>query len=219
VDDFRATNPPSNAPLLDRLAEHFVALGFDNKRMLEFIFSSRTYQLSSVPHPSNAGDYRNFARHTRKRMRAEVLADALSDATGVPTQFEGVPNGTRAMELWTFRIPSELLDAFSRPDANQDPPCDRLGDTTMSQSLHLMNSAQIQARLSSDTGLCNKWATESSEPTDLVKTIYLRLYSRLPDDDEIKAVSQLLSQSTQKRQTIEDIVWSMINSPEFSFID
>ncbi len=121
VDDFRATNPPSNAVLLDRLAEYFVQNGFDNKVLLKAIFSSRIYQLSSIPNESNKLDYRNFSRHYRKRMRAEVLADALSDVTGVPTSFEGVPAGTRAMELWTFRIPSDLLDAFSRPDANQDP--------------------------------------------------------------------------------------------------
>lgn len=219
VDDFRATNPPSNAPLLDRLAEHFVQTGFDNKALLKTIFSSRVYQLSSMPNESNKLDYRNFSRHYRKRMRAEVLADALSDVTGVPTNFEGVPAGTSALELWTFRIPSELLDAFSRPDANQDPPCDRLADTTMSQSLHLMNSNQIQSRLTSDQGFCAELAAQNIEPRELVKAIYLRVYSRMPSPDEFRQISDVVQRATNKRQAIEDIVWSMINSPEFSFID
>lgn len=219
VDDFRATNPPSNALLLDRLAEHFVQTGFDNKALLKTIFSSRAYQLTSIPNESNKLDYRNFSRHYRKRMRAEVLADALSDVTGVPTSFEGVPTGTSAMELWTFRIPSELLDAFSRPDANQDPPCERLADTTMSQSLHLMNSSQIQERLTSDKGLCGELAAQSAEPRELVKAIYLRVYSRIPSPDEYRQISDVIQRATNKRHAIEDIVWSMINSPEFSFID
>lgn len=219
VDDFRATNPPSNGPLLDRLAEHFAQSGFDNKAVLKTIFSSRTYQLSSLPNDSNKLDYRNFSRHYRKRMRAEVLADALSDVTGIPTSFDGVPAGTSALELWTFRVPSELLDAFSRPDANQDPPCERLADTTMSQSLHLMNSSQIQTRLTSDEGLCAKWAAKDVEPRELVREIYLRIYSRLPSPDEHRQVSSVIEKATNKRHAVEDIVWSMINSPEFSFID
>lgn len=219
VDDFRATNPPSNEPLLDRLAEHFVQSGFDNKALLKIIFSSRIYQLASMPNDSNKLDYRNFSRHYRKRMRAEVLADALSDVTGIPTSFDGVPAGTSALELWTFRIPSELLDAFSRPDANQDPPCERLADTTMSQSLHLMNSNQIQSRLTSDEGLCAKWAAKDVEPRELVREIYLRIYSRLPSPDEYRQVSSVIEMATNKRHAVEDIVWSMINSPEFSFID
>ncbi|XZE18357.1 DUF1549 and DUF1553 domain-containing protein [Pirellulaceae bacterium SH449] len=219
VDDFRATNPPSNAPLLDRLAEHFVQSGFDNKALLKTIFSSRIYQLASMPNDSNKLDYRNFSRHYRKRMRAEVLADALSEVTGIPTSFDGVPAGTSALELWTFRVPSELLDAFSRPDANQDPPCERLADTTMSQSLHLMNSNQIQSRLTSDEGLCAKWAAKDAEPRELVREIYLRIYSRLPSPDEYRQVSSVIESATNKRHAVEDIVWSMINSPEFSFID
>lgn len=218
VDDFRATNPPSNVALLDRLAEHFHQVGFDNKKMLKTIFSSHVYGLSSLPNETNALDHRNFARHYRRRMRAEVLADALSDATGVPTTFPGVPHGTRAVQLWTFRIESELLDAFSRPDANQDPPCERITETTMSQSLHLMNSNQMQSRITSDEGNCAKWAAESV-PDVILRKVYLQLYSRLPTDDERSDLLRELDSRKDKRKWIEDVVWSMINSPEFLFVD
>lgn len=218
VDDFRATNPPSNVALLNQLAEHFRSVGFDNKQMLKIIFRSRTYQLSSLPNSSNAHDSRNFSRHHRRRMRAEVMSDALSDATSVPTTFSGVPYGTRAVQLWTYRVDSELLDAFSRPDANQDPPCERTTDTTMSQSLHLMNSSQIQARLTAEDSNCARWAQESSSEVVLRK-IYFQIYSRPPSDDEIATL--LLEQKNQpdRRRWVEDIVWAMINSPEFTFID
>jgi hypothetical protein len=218
VDDFRATNPPSNIALLDRLAKHFHEVGFDNKKMLKTIFSSHVYGLSSLPNETNALDHRNFARHYRRRMRAEVLADALSDATGVPTNFPGVPYGTRAVQLWTFRIESELLDAFSRPDANQDPPCERITETTMSQSLHLMNSNQMQSRITSDEGNCAKWAAESV-PEVILRKVYLQLYSRLPTDDERSDLLRELDSRKDKRKWIEDVVWSMINSPEFLFVD
>lgn len=218
VDDFRATNPPSNVALLNQLAEHFRSVGFDNKQMLKTIFRSRTYQLSSLPNSSNAHDSRNFSRHHRRRMRAEVMSDALSDATGVPTTFSGVPYGTRAVQLWTYRVDSELLDAFSRPDANQDPPCERTTDTTMSQSLHLMNSSQIQARLTAEDSNCARWAKESSSEVVLRK-IYFQIYSRPPSDDEIATLLSEQKNQPDRRRWVEDIVWAMINSPEFTFID
>ena len=76
VDDLRATNPASNQPLLTALADHFREVGYDNKRLLFTILTSHTYALSSEPNASNQGDYRNFSRHYRKRLRAEVVSDA-----------------------------------------------------------------------------------------------------------------------------------------------
>lgn len=218
IDDFRATNPPSNPELLDYLANYYAETGFDTKKLLKEIFSSEVYGLSSIPNESNVLDYRNFARHYRRRMRAEVLADAVSDVTGVPSGFSGVPIGTRATQLWTYRVQSEFLDAFSRPDANQDPPCERISDTTMSQSLHLMNSNQMQQRLTAEDGNCAKWAKESS-PEQALKDIYVRIYSRLPEQHEIDALLDELKRQPDQRRWVEDVVWSMINSPEFSFID
>ena len=218
IDDFRATNPPSNPQLLDYIATFYAENGYDTKKLLKEIFSSYVYGLSSIPNESNVLDYRNFARHYRRRMRAEVLSDAVSDATGVPAGFNGVPYGTRATQLWTFRINSEFLDAFSRPDANQDPPCERIADTTMSQSLHLMNSAQMQQRLTSDEGNCAKWAQESS-PEQILHSIYLRIYSRPPAPTEVEALLAELQRQPDQRRWVEDVVWSMLNSPEFSFVD
>jgi hypothetical protein len=129
-----------------------------------------------------------------------------------------MPHGTRAVQLWTFRISSDFLDAFSRPDANQDPPCERIGDTTMSQSLHLMNSSQIQERLTSEEGNCAAWAKESS-PEVAIRKIYLQLYSRLPRSEEVEALLQIRKDQPNAKRWVEDIVWSMINSPEFLFID
>jgi len=165
-----------------------------------------------------------FEKAAVNRLWAEVMglgiveSDALSDATGVPTTFSGVPYGTRAVQLWTYRVDSELLDAFSRPDANQDPPCERTSDTTMSQSLHLMNSSQIQARLTAEDSNCARWAADS--PSEVVlRKIYFQIYSRAPSDDEIKTLLAEQKHQPDRRRWVEDIVWAMINSPEFTFID
>ncbi len=220
VDDIRATNPASNPELLDALADEFRKVGYDQKRMIKTIMSSYVYSLSSMPNETNAADIRNFSRHYRKRMRAEVLADALADVTGVPDRFDGAAAGSRAMQLWTFRINSDLLDAFGRPDANQDPPCERTSDATMVQALHLMNAGQIQSKLSNDTGRITQLASGSMPLDQVVEELYLACYSRRPTPAELQALLETTAQpNPARRQWIEDVLWSLINSPEFLYLD
>src|SRR5262245_56069154 len=111
-DDLRSTNPATNEPLLAYLTEQVVASGFDVKAVTRQILASRTYQLSSVASAGNRDDEQNFSRYYVKRLPAEVLLDAVSQATGVAETFDGFPPGTRAIELWDNRLPSYFLEIF-----------------------------------------------------------------------------------------------------------
>ena len=102
-------------------------------------------------------------------MRAEVLFDAIADVTEVSDQFSGMPAGTRAMQLWTNRVESESLDTFGRPDANQDPPCERTSDSTVTQALHLMNAPNLNSKISSDKGRCNRLAASDKKPEEVIE--------------------------------------------------
>ncbi|MBI3465545.1 MAG: DUF1549 domain-containing protein [Planctomycetes bacterium] len=168
VDDIRGTNPPSNGPLLDALADEFRRQGYDLKKLLRTIMGSYVYGLSSRPNERNVSDTRNYSRHYRQRLRAEVLLDAVCDITGVPETFDAVPIGSRALELWTHRSESLFLDSFGRPDPNQDPPCERNTDTTVVQALHLMNSPRLNAKITSDTGRAAQLAASDQSPQKVV---------------------------------------------------
>ena len=75
VDDLRATNPPSNTPLLEALADDFRDHGYDLKHLIRTITTSYVYGLSSLPNHRNIADTRNYSRHYRQRLRAEVLLE------------------------------------------------------------------------------------------------------------------------------------------------
>ncbi len=184
VDDLRATNPPSNGPLLDALAADFVAHGHDLKHLIRTIMTSGVYGLSSEPTDRNVADTRNFSRHYRQRPRAEVLLDAVVDITGVSEAFDAAPPGTRAAANWTTRTTSLFLDTFGRPDPNQDPPCERTPDTSVVQALHLMNAPGINDKIRSDAGRAAKLAASDLPPERVVEELYLLIYNRLPDDEE-----------------------------------
>lgn len=221
VDDLRATNPPSNPELLEALARHYREVGFDQKQLLRTILASHVYQLSSQPNETNSADNRNFSRHYRQRMRAEVLMDAVADVTGQPGEFAGMPKGTRAMQLWTHRTESDFLDAFGRPDPNQDPPCERSPNATVVQALHMMNSPAIQSRITQDGGVCQRLADDSTKsPESVLDELYLQTFSRLPNASERAALLQeFVRPDANRRQVIEDILWSLMNTPEFLYKD
>ena len=220
VDDLRATNPPSIGPLLDALAADFRKNGYDLKKLLRTIMASHVYGLSSLPSERNRGDLRNYSRHYRQRLRAEVLLDALGDVTDVPETFNALPPGSRAMELWTNRSQSVFLDSFGRPDPNQDPPCERTPDTTVVQALHLMNSPNVQRKVTSDTGRAATLAASKQTPAEVVDELYLLVYSRLPDTDEKRQCVKLFEDKDMpRRQVVEDLLWALINTPEFVFKD
>jgi hypothetical protein len=67
--------------LLDFLAEDLVAHGYDLKRTLELILTSRAYQLPVVEGPKDAKDAFVFRGPLPRRMTAEQFADAIASLT------------------------------------------------------------------------------------------------------------------------------------------
>jgi hypothetical protein len=220
VDDLRATNPPSNAPLLDALAEEFHKQGYDIKKLIRTIATSHVYGLQTRPSDRNASDARNFSRAYRQRLRAEVLLDAVCDVTDVPEKFAAMPLRSRAMQLWTTRAQSAFLDSFGRPDPNQDPPCERTSDSTVVQALHLMNSPELHAKISHDEGRAARLAASKATPAEIVEELYARIYCRRPSADEQTVCLKLFDEpGANRRRVVEDIMWALLNTPEFVFRD
>ncbi|AMV38339.1 DUF1549 and DUF1553 domain-containing protein [Planctomyces sp. SH-PL62] len=220
VDDIRATNPPSNGPLLDALADDFRSHGYDVKHLIRTIMTSSVYGLSSEPNDRNVADTRNFSRYYRQRLRAEILLDAISDVTDVADDFQASPPRSLATTTWTTRIPSLFLDTFGRPDPNQDPPCERTSDTAVVQALHLMNSPGVHQKLSSDEGRVAALAKGDQTPRAIVDELYLLAYSRPPTEDERSVAEALFPEAAgDRRGAVEDLLWALLNSPEFVFKD
>lgn len=218
VDDFRASNPPSNGPLLDALAADFVKYGYDLKQLLRTIARSRSYQLSSKPNETNRADTRNFARFQKRRLGAEVLLDAVSDVTGTAEKFDGLPTGSRAVQTWNHKLPSEFMDAFGRPNSSQECPCERDLKPSVVQALHLMNSNRLQEKLAEKTSRIHKLIASEKEVRRLIDEVYLASYSRFPDESERSAALKYFEAKGADRQTaVEDLAWALINSAEFVF--
>ncbi len=217
VDDMRDTNPPSNGPLLDELTALVVRSGFDQKAVIREIVNSRVYQLSAVPNPTNLRDQQNFSRATVRRLPAEVLLDAISDATGLPAKFEGAPSGVRAIELWDNRLPSYFLEVFGRPLRGSPCECERSQEPSMSQALHLMNSPVIHDQISSRRGRVARLVRAGIPPAAMVEELYLAMLCRLPSADERRTALALFDKAENRQTAGEDLLWTLMNSFAFIF--
>jgi hypothetical protein len=220
LDDMRLTNPPSNAELLDGLAASFVRSGYDLKALVRTICTSRVYELSSLPNQYNAKDKQSFARHYPRRMSAEVLLDAISAVSGVPTPFDGLPAGTRAIELPDESVGSNFLDTFGRPRRDTPCECERVTDASLSQSLMLLNSSEVQSKLTAAGSRADLLAKDARPNAAKVDELFWRAFGRAPSSTEAAAaLDHIARHAASKKTAYEDIIWALMNAKEFQFID
>lgn len=220
-DDLRATNPPSNPQLLAALAGSFVESRFDLAQLVRTICNSSTYQLSAVPNQYNGGDKQNFSRFYPRRLSAEVLYDALSQVTDSRSQFAGQPAGIRAVQLPDNGSESYFLQVFGKPENNSACECERSSEVSLAQSLHLLNSREVQGKLMDGEGRAARMARhEKADPAEQVRELYLWAFSREPNGDELRHALAHLAQpeyAAQRQQAYEDLIWALLNAKEFLF--
>jgi hypothetical protein len=217
VDDIRSTNPPSNEPLMTALVNDFVNHEYDLKHLCSVILTSATYQRSWRTTPSNVNDDRNFSHYLAKRLSAEVILDAVSQVTAVPTDFPGYPVGTRALQLPDTSIDSYFLDVFGRPQRAATCECERDSQPNLRQTLHVINGETINKKLSAKGGFIDAAIQQNLDNEQVLKVLYLSAYSRYPSQSEITEAKALLGSQGERRQVLEDYAWAMLTDKEFVF--
>ena len=147
-----------------------------------------------------------------------MLLDAVCDVTGVKDGFSGLPKGARAVQTWNHKLDSDFMDAFGRPNASQECPCERDRKPSVVQALHLMNSNDLQEKLSADDGRAAKLAKSELPAPEIVRELYLSIYNRLPQSRELETALRFFNipGATQATAT-QDLAWALINSAEFVF--
>ncbi len=220
LDDIRLTNPPANPELFDALAESFVKSGYDMKALIRLIATSRVYGLSSVPNETNSEDRQSFARHYPRRLSAEVLLDAISQVTATPTSFLGLPAGTRAIDLPDEGVMSGFLDAFGRPKRDTACECERVSDASLGQSLMMLNSSDVQEKLSANGGRAETLSKDPRPDEVKLNELFWDAFARAPNSGEsTTAMAHLAAHADKKRLAYEDILWALLNAKEFQFND
>lgn len=216
VDDLRASNPPSNPEAWNWLSAEFVRSGFDLRQVMRSILNSRTYQLSSSTVPGNSTEHRFFSHYYARRLPAEVMQDAMALATGVPDRFEGHPVGLRAIQLPEPGVGSYFLTLFGRSDRVTACACERSGEVTLPQLLHLQNGEETQKKLRDANGRLMALMKAEPDHRRRVETLYLATVGRRPSPMEWARLEPLLS-AGKDDEVLPDLFWALLNTKEFAF--
>ena len=217
VDDMRATTPPSVEGLLEALADAFVKSGFDTKHVIRQILNSRTYQLSAEPNETNQLDDRFFSRFYPRPMMAQVLLDVLNDVTETEEKYGRYPSGTRSIEL-PLPVSSRFLSLYGRSDREFLGDLDPKLEPTLTQALHMINSGYIHKKLRSSDGVLTRLIKESPDDGKLITELYLSTLSRFPTDEEFETAKFYITESPKRRSGCEDLLWALVSSRSFIFV-
>ena len=217
VDDVRVSNPPSNPDLLDQLAQHLTDYNYDVRKLVKDVVSSAAYQRSSKPNASNGGDKLNFARAQVRRVRAEVLLDAISQITETPNKFQGLPIGARAVQIADGAVSNYFLTTFGRAKRESVASSEVKTDPNLSQALHLMNGDAINDRIRRGR-VVERLIADGMSNDVIVTDLFMRVFGRHPLAAEKAAVLKALASDPANRQAVlEDAFWALLNSKEFVF--
>lgn len=230
-DDIRDSNPPTNPELLAALEKHFIDSRFDLKALVRVITRSSAYQLSATPNPYNVGDRQNYSRYYPRRLPAEVMLDAIDQLAGTQTEFPNLPPGTRAVALPdnSYNVSSPFLRVFGRPEGQSVCECERVQSSSLAQSLHMMNAADIRGKLGHANGRAERLAKDTRAAEIRIRELYMVAFAREPKAAEIKAALEYLHEARvnaagQKvdahkaaRENFQDLIWALMTTKEFLY--
>jgi hypothetical protein len=224
-DDFRATNPPVNGPLLEALARDLAEHDFDVRHLVRTIMNSRTYQLSAVPNATNREDESNFSRAQVRPLPAEALLDALSQVCGLPVKFNGYPLGTRAGQLPGIRpfrdrdLPptsgERFLFSFGKLERLLSCDCERADDSTLGQAFQLITGELLDQLLRHPGNRLGRLLSAGWSNAAIVEELYLAALCRPPSDREKETTLAFLERAGNRRAALEDLLWGLVNAKEF----
>ena len=216
VDDVRISNPPSNRELLEALGQHLADYNFDAKKLIRDICTSRTYQLSEVPNATNKDDNDQFSRAHLRRLRADVLLDAIAEVTGVQTNFNQEPGGLRAIQLDEGNRLSNnyFLKTFGLCNRESVNASETRLEPTLAQAMHLVNGDTVETKINRSTVVADL-LKDKKPAAEILDDIYIRALARKPSEAEKKKLLALIVPNDRK--SYDDIFWALLNSTEFQF--
>ena len=112
-----------------------------------------------------------------------------------------------------------FLKVFGKPQGDTACECERSANANLAQSLHLLNSKEVQSKISKDGARAALLAADTSRShAAKVKELYEVVYSRPPRANELKLARAYIDRHKDNpRIAYEDLLWALINTKEFLF--
>jgi hypothetical protein len=231
--DFGIRTPqPTQAALLDHLADYLLQHGWSLKSLHRYILSSSTYRQASLDRAdARAVDPENrlLWKMNRRRLEWESLRDALLAVSGQLDQSLGgrpveiaKPPYSKRRTVYGYLDRQDLPNLFRAFDlASPDSSAANRPRTTVpQQSLYLMNSPFV---LEQSHALAERTAGENAADEQRLERLYRYAFARLPSEEERTLALQFIaaaSQSQDKQLSAWDqLAQLLLLTNEFAYVD
>ncbi|MFO0920017.1 MAG: DUF1549 domain-containing protein, partial [Planctomycetaceae bacterium] len=210
------SGPP--ADLLDILGQDFREQGYDLHRLIGLITATEAFRLSSAHpmgdlEPAATAIDQQWAAFPLTRLRPEQVIGSMNQAASLQTADQ------RSLLLFRLvRLIREIEFVKEYGDLGDEEFTDRAG--TIPQALLRMNG-----RFAKEMGEANLFnaagriSAMSPEVDRCIETCFLVCLTRRPTPEELRTLREAFEAagSQERSAAVEDLVWSLFNSPEFSW--
>lgn len=220
TDEMSRANPPRNRPLMEYLVRRFIDTGYDMRWLHREIATSRTYQLSFRPTPSNRADTANFSHAMVRRLPAEVAVDAVqiataSSGTSAAAAADHPKRRISAQATADERRTEFGLVVFGKPLRKATCDCERDPEPSLLQALYLRNDPDFWQMVDRPDGWLREILAGTSPPGELVQQAYLKVLSRRPTARERDRALKHLAGAANRADGFRDLLWALLNTREF----
>lgn len=200
--------------VFDAVAGHFVASEYDPKDLFRTLVLTKAYQRPLVESP--AGYVKPFSILSPGRLRGDEIYAALQVGVELPNV---TPPAVKPTDAIRFPPPPKSTSDLVNEAFGFDPSLAAENVArTLQQAMFLMNNKQLQQQINaadSNTVLARLMA-ETADDNVVVTRLYERLLARQPNQRELEIAGRHIAQLGDRQAALEDVLWSLLNSAEFT---
>jgi hypothetical protein len=213
VNDLGSGPAPRYPEVLDRLATDWTNTGYDIRWLFRTLANTQVYQRHLQPRSSS--ETPTVIAVCPSRLRPEQIFEALVKSLGFSETDKSIPapapssapavarhSGLRHMIYQAFKVDPSL-------------PAEEV-QGTIPQALLMMNSVLVNTFVAAKgkTYLAEALGKGLSDD-EILLSLYERTLARKPSSDEIATCKSYLEKVGNRKEALEDVFWSLVNSTEF----
>jgi hypothetical protein len=210
VDDLGAGRSAQLGSVHDATAGHFTATGFDIKDLFRLITLSESYRRAA------AGTLSDPAT-APPRLRGDEVFAALAVGIELPNV---TPPATPPTAAVRFPPPPKSTCALVTDAFGADPSLSAAdAPRTMQQAMWMMNNAQLQKQIDAtpDSGtMLARLLVDEPDDAQAAQQLFTRVLARRATADELRITLAHIVSVGERRSAFEDLLWSLVNSAEFT---
>lgn len=206
LDQMHSENAPSHPELLAWLSRDFIAHEYDLTRLIRGLVSSSAYARSSRWNSAEAPVPELFA--------VAAVRPLTREQWGVSHQIASNPAKIAGMERLDHPQMESLLSAVKNYGSLIEQPSDDL-QIGVNEALKLSNAANL-VKTTGDK-LAAALAKLPDRSQQIEKAVWT-VWSRAPSSEEVELLTAYLDQrQTPLVEGLQQMIWALVNSPEFRF--